>query len=578
MYCIYCGHKNEDGASFCTKCGKPIESFEEEPAPVPDIFQVPTGPQQPPQDPKKKKTGLLVGLIVGAGVFIIVVIVACVIVFGGREHRAYEEQMEIGEAYFQEEDYNSAIEAFREAINIDETRSAAYTRLCDAYIALGDYNQARAVIDYGKTVVSDSKALKEKEQEIKDDLANGNPGTDAGMPERSDGNSGDGNTGEETLESREEIQAEETQEQTQEQTLPLEDPDMADGNVPEETPDNPWVTTYNDLYFANGNFIVVDLDSIDIYDETLAPVFHYDSEESWYFSMAVTDGTTLYAAANTTSEDGMTGSSVIYRLDIPSGSMEPLYRNDVRNIYLGGCTGERLYYYSSTAQDWMNPGIYYFDLAQPSEHALEIHQSYVEYVGADFFVTTGQRSDVSPVPICVYDLEGNVVIQLAERGMSFEVHGRKIYYSEVTDPESYYPCVIKVYDIDTGETQTLTSDLYLLDFDVCQDGSGLWAQADLDPQTDGFAPDTLVKVDFESGEMEEVYSDPGNVFTFKEVNGYMYIFSGQEMLIYEPEFENAYTVHTLGTDEYFRGFLHVGDAFYLCYINVAGENILILLQ
>lgn len=540
MYCIYCGHKNEDGASFCTKCGKPIESFEEEPAPVPDIFQVPTGPQQPPQDPKKKKTGLLVGLIVGAGVFIIVVIVACVIVFGGREHRAYEEQMEIGEAYFQEE----------------------------------DYNQARAVIDYGKTVVSDSKALKEKEQEIKDDLANGNPGTDAGMPERSDGNSGDGNTGEETLESREEIQAEETQEQT----LPLEDPDMADGNVPEETPDNPWVTTYNDLYFANGNFIVVDLDSIDIYDETLAPVFHYDSEESWYFSMAVTDGTTLYAAANTTSEDGMTGSSVIYRLDIPSGSMEPLYRNDVRNIYLGGCTGERLYYYSSTAQDWMNPGIYYFDLAQPSEHALEIHQSYVEYVGADFFVTTGQRSDVSPVPICVYDLEGNVVIQLAERGMSFEVHGRKIYYSEVTDPESYYPCVIKVYDIDTGETQTLTSDLYLLDFDVCQDGSGLWAQADLDPQTDGFAPDTLVKVDFESGEMEEVYSDPGNVFTYKEVYGHMYIFSGQEMLIYEPEYHETYSVYTLGADESFRGFLQADGAFYLCYVNRAQENVVILLQ
>ena len=81
-----------------------------------------------------------------------------------------------------------------------------------------------------------------------------------------------------------------------------------------------------------------------------------------------------------------------------------------------------------------------------------------------------------------------------------------------------------------------------------------------------------------SGEMQQIYSDSDSGFTFKEVNGYMYIFSGQEMLIYEPEFENAYTVHTLGTDEYFRGFLHVGDAFYLCYINAAGENILILLQ
>lgn len=573
MYCIYCGHKNEDDALFCTKCGKPMENVGEEDAPVPDIFQMPPGPVQPQQDPKKKKTGFLVGLIVGAGVLVIAIIVACVLIFGGRNRRAYAQQMEIGEEYYQEADYHSAIEAFRKAIQMDETRSAAYTRLCDAYIALGDYNQARAVIDHGITVVDDPEVLEEKEQEINDYLANGNPGPDAVPPDTADESNADGSVHEENGESQTETQALETGDQT----LPSEVESARDA-AGEDTVDNPWVITYNDLYFANGKFIIVDLDGIDIYDETLTQTFHYDSEESWYLSMAVTNGTTLYVAANTTSEDGMTGSSVIYRLDISSGSMETLYSNAVRNIYLGGCTGDRLYYYSSTAQDWMNPAIYYFDLAQPSEHALEISQSYVEYVGSDFFVTTGQRSDVSPVPICVYDPEGNLIARLTERGMSFEVHGRRIYYSEVTDPESYYPCVIKVYDMDTGETQTLTSELYILDFDVCQDGSGIWAQADPDPQTDGFAPDTLVKVGFETGAMEEIYSDSGNTFTYKEVNGHMYIFSGQDMLIYEPEYDESYSVYTLGPDEYFVGFLQANGSFYLCYVNSAQENVVILLQ
>ncbi len=87
-----------------------------------------------------------------------------------------------------------------------------------------------------------------------------------------------------------------------------------------------------------------------------------------------------------------------------------------------------------------------------------------------------------------------------------------------------------------------------------------------------------MKVDFESGEMEEVYSDPGNVFTYKEVYGHMYIFSGQEMLIYEPEYHETYSVYTLGADESFRGFLQADGAFYLCYVNRAQENVVILLQ
>lgn len=608
MYCIYCGHKNDDDASFCTKCGKALEhdetgeNFGESGAPGPDeaaegvtqtpstdeaqeppvrdIFQMPPLSQEPRPDGnvQKKKTGLLVGLILGAGVLVIMIIVICLLIFGGRNSQSYQKQMDIGEQYFQEADYNAAIEAFREAIKIDETRSGAYTRLCDAYIALGDYNRAREVIDYGVTVVDDPKELQDKEAEIDSYLANGNPGSDTVVP---DTQAEDGSDAGET-------QIPETQaEPSREETLPREETEtaaeetsagettVADGDTALE---NPWVTTYNDLYFGNGHFVVVDADSIDVFNEALEPVFHYDSEDTWYLSTAVTNGTTLYVAANHTSEDGMTGSSVIYSMDIASGSMETLYSNDIRNIYLGGCANDRLYYYSSTAQDWMNPGIYYFDLARPSEHFLDIQQSYVEYVGSDFFVTTGQRSDVSPVPVDIYDLDGGQILRLTERGQSFEVRGRTVYYTEVTDPQGYYPCMLKAYDIDTGETRTLAQELYIMDFDVCRDSSGIWALADIDSSEEAFTPDTLVKVDFESGEMQQIYSDSDSGFTFKEVNGYMYIFSGQEMLIYEPEFENAYTVHTLGTDEYFRGFLHVGDAFYLCYINAAGENILILLQ
>lgn len=91
MFCQNCGASNNEGAKFCASCGKPMAPIKNEPIatgfvaptvqPVVNYaasvgqatpFQVEPAVAQTsqPQPPKKKKTGLLVGIIVGALVII----------------------------------------------------------------------------------------------------------------------------------------------------------------------------------------------------------------------------------------------------------------------------------------------------------------------------------------------------------------------------------------------------------------------------------------------------------------------------------------------------------------------------
>ncbi len=84
MFCSQCGHGNPDGAAFCTACGNPlIRDTKAAPMPPDTGIQNPnaypqaapflppnqgglTPPPYPSQQYKKKRTGLIVGLIVGA--------------------------------------------------------------------------------------------------------------------------------------------------------------------------------------------------------------------------------------------------------------------------------------------------------------------------------------------------------------------------------------------------------------------------------------------------------------------------------------------------------------------------------
>lgn len=90
MYCTRCGFQNEPGTAFCTKCGAPAEQAAPPSGPPPAVppGYVPQGhapqPGYPPAaayvPPKKKRTGLIIGLIAG-GVGLIGVVAAVLLFF-----------------------------------------------------------------------------------------------------------------------------------------------------------------------------------------------------------------------------------------------------------------------------------------------------------------------------------------------------------------------------------------------------------------------------------------------------------------------------------------------------------------
>lgn len=106
MICTQCGFQNPEGSRFCRQCGAPLSSENNEPINPPQpIFppqqpgyqqpqQTPYAPAQQPYQPpygtppytgvaKKKKTGLIIGLIAGGVVLIAAAVLLYLFVFSG---------------------------------------------------------------------------------------------------------------------------------------------------------------------------------------------------------------------------------------------------------------------------------------------------------------------------------------------------------------------------------------------------------------------------------------------------------------------------------------------------------------
>lgn len=87
MFCGNCGHENQDGTAFCVACGNPLRPAGTVPAasqgqaapPLSNTY----GGYPAPMQPKKNKTGLILGLVLGGVVLIGLIALLAVLLGGG---------------------------------------------------------------------------------------------------------------------------------------------------------------------------------------------------------------------------------------------------------------------------------------------------------------------------------------------------------------------------------------------------------------------------------------------------------------------------------------------------------------
>lgn len=122
------------------------------------------------QKPKQQKKLALILGISACAVVGIAVIVAVVLMFSsmGKQKKEYENQVNQGEEYMSDSEYDEAIEAFRKAIDIDEDSEDAYVGLADAYIKNKEYRKAAEVLQQGSKATGGKKRIEEKKDELYD--------------------------------------------------------------------------------------------------------------------------------------------------------------------------------------------------------------------------------------------------------------------------------------------------------------------------------------------------------------------------------------------------------------------------
>ncbi|WP_346699107.1 DUF3160 domain-containing protein [Catenibacillus scindens] len=216
IFCVRCGKKLRDGAKFCPACGYPVQEPDSQGPAAQDQVQnnMPQGPAAAPSGPTagpsmaspenvpqgpsghRKKTGLIVGLIIAVVAVAAIGITAAVFLTRGSSGELYARYMDEGESFFASQDYEQAEKSFLKAIDEAPDNKEAYFRLADVYSAQNKKSDAARVLqDAVDTADMDDS---EKEQVLQQ-IADLESGSDAqadgsGTGDSSSGSSED-NTG-----------------------------------------------------------------------------------------------------------------------------------------------------------------------------------------------------------------------------------------------------------------------------------------------------------------------------------------------------------------------------------------------
>lgn len=180
MKCIKCGTELSEEAIFCTSCGTKVQQGENSDS-AENIMQTEKtiGKELENQgagvaDIVKKKRKTPVGLFIGLGAFAVLIFAGLLsfVSLGGVNGIKANNQIRLAERYMDDMDYESAIAAYTEAIQIYPKAPDAYMGLAQAYEQIGDYESAIAVVEDGLDVVSGRRAreLEDYLDELEDEL------------------------------------------------------------------------------------------------------------------------------------------------------------------------------------------------------------------------------------------------------------------------------------------------------------------------------------------------------------------------------------------------------------------------
>ena len=162
MRCKNCGKDNIPGARFCEKCGKRLDQEEARFVPEPG-----PGKGGPGEDAVRKR--LIAAICSVSALLLICVCVAVFFLLGSNESeaaKAFNEKIQAGDKYVESMEYDSAVDAFRAAIDIEPKKEEGYEKLAEVYIKQGEYQEAEETLKEGLQTIQGSTVLQEKLEEV----------------------------------------------------------------------------------------------------------------------------------------------------------------------------------------------------------------------------------------------------------------------------------------------------------------------------------------------------------------------------------------------------------------------------
>lgn len=108
----------------------------------------------------KKKIGMIAAIVI----LILAAFLAPVIKQRNMQKR-FEEQMDLGNRYLLEQNYEAAVVAFGKAIEIDPRQAESYRKMAEAYVGLGDYENAVLTLEKGYEFTGE-ESLREYQEEV----------------------------------------------------------------------------------------------------------------------------------------------------------------------------------------------------------------------------------------------------------------------------------------------------------------------------------------------------------------------------------------------------------------------------